>query len=102
MSMYAILYNDGVECVYCNVPAPAVLPVAGQTLRVCTPFRTLANVQYVPGDLLQLIERTAEAPHHRRSTLGNWLVKCKHMESVWTNIEWMLAERTLVIVHNDE
>jgi len=97
MNQYQIIYNDGSDHVYGSVPTPHELPAAGQVLTFKHGVRTLAGVSYSPGDTLELIERTSEAPHHRCSSLGNWRVKCKYMVSVWTNIEWLIAEGELEV-----
>jgi hypothetical protein len=75
-----------------QVPCPDVLPHCGQLLAVRQPFTTLANRQYRVGDQLELIVRTRNAPHGRLSSLGNWIVRCPHQYSIWSNIEWMIAE----------
>lgn len=71
---------------------------AGDVYRVVTPFRTFASVTYEPGDQLEIIERTDEAPHGRRSSLGNLRVRCKHFESVWTCFEPMILDGSVVLV----
>ena len=80
-----------------QVPRPDVLPEPGQKLRVVQPFATLAGHVYKRGDELLLIERTAEAPHGRVSSLGNWRVKDTHFTSSWTNIEWAMFDGLLEI-----
>lgn len=92
MSTYIISHNGRPG----RVPCPDVLPEEGDVLIVNVPFRTLAGHVYSIGDRIELLHRTAEAPHGRRSSLGNWLVKDKHFTSVWTNIEWCIAEGTLI------
>lgn len=62
---------------------------------VVKPFVTLANVIYHYGDILTLRERTQEAPYGYLSSLGNWVVECPHMVSIWSNIEAAVAEGKL-------
>jgi len=76
-------------------PRPECLPQAGDVLVVEKPFRTLAGYVYQVGSRLRLIERTLDAPFGLLSSLGNWVVECPFQESVWTNIELMIAEGTL-------
>lgn len=71
---------------------PDILPQSGDVLIVRVPFRTLGGISYYPGDTLELIKRTDEAPFYYRSSLGNWLVKCKAKTSVWSSIESNIFE----------
>lgn len=91
MRYYEISMNGQVG----HCPCSDVLPVEGQVLKVRRPFKTLAGRVYLAGHELRLIHRTDAAPHGRLSSLGNWLVDCGYMVSVWTNIEWMIAEGAL-------
>ncbi len=92
MKTYQINMNGYVG----TVPCPDVLPVRGQVLTVVEPFRTLADLDYPVGHKLTLMWRTDEAPHGRSSSLGAWVVDCGYQVSVWTNIEWMLADGRIV------
>ena len=76
-------------------PRPEILPQAGEVLVAEKAFRTKAGYVYQVGSRLRLIERTQDAPFGLLSSLGNWAVECPFQESVWTNIELMIAERTL-------
>jgi len=88
-------YQISVDNFTGNAPCPDVLPVEGQELTIVVPFVTLARKMYFAGDKLKLVRRTKQAPHGRVSSLGNWVVQCPHMISIWTNIEWMMAEGTV-------
>jgi len=62
---------------------------------------TAAEKIYVPGDTLVLLEPTGQAPFNSRSSLCNWVVKCKYYEppsprSIWSNIWMMIEEGALV------
>jgi hypothetical protein len=83
--------NDGSS----EFPRPERLPQAGDVLVVEKAFRTKAGYVYHVGSKLRLIERTQDAPYGLLSSLGNWVVECPFQESVWTNIELMIAEGTL-------
>ena len=76
-------------------PRPEMLPQAGDVLVVEKVFRTKAGYVYPVGSKLRLIERTQDAPYGLLSSLGNWVVECPFHQSVWTNIELMIAEGTL-------
>lgn len=91
MNSYTITYDDGAYRTSATCPAPVELPLPGCRVRILSNLRTAAGVSYAPGDEAHLIRRTDSAPHYRRSSLGNWTVRCKYMVSVWTNIEWMIA-----------
>ena len=88
-------FNDKIDSG--KAPRPKVLPELGQVIKFKQACTTLASVSYNPGDSLILIGRTPATPHNRQSSLGNWLVKCKHFVSVWTNIEWGMADGLLVL-----
>jgi hypothetical protein len=75
-----------------DVPCPAVLPVAGDILIVEQAFMTPGNQIYKIGDEVHLMKRTEDAPFGKHSSLGNWLAISKFGPSVWSNIEWALAE----------
>jgi hypothetical protein len=79
-------------------PRPETLPQAGDVLVAEKAFRTKAGYLYQVGSRLRLIERTQDAPYRLLSSLGNWVVECPYQVSVWTNIELMVAEGTLVSV----
>lgn len=76
-------------------PCPGMLPQAGDVLVAEKAFRTKAGYNYQVGSKLRLIERTLDAPYGLLSSLGNWVVECPFQESVWTNIELMIAGGTL-------
>jgi len=76
-------------------PRPETLPQAGDVLVVEKPFTTKAGYAYQVGSRLRLIERTLDAPFGLLSSLGNWVVECPFQESIWTNIDLMVAEGTL-------
>jgi hypothetical protein len=97
MNKYTITYDDGMIKQSGEFETPKRLPQQGDEYRFAQPVVTLSNVSYDVGDKLLIIGRTNAAPHYRTSSLGNLLVSCKHMTSVWTNIEIMIACRTLVL-----
>lgn len=92
---YSIVYDNGIIRDEGSVPAPERNVEMGDIYKFTRHTTTLVNVDYVPGDTLKIVDRTSKAPHHRRSSLGNYVVECKHFTSVWTNIEWMIAEGRL-------
>jgi hypothetical protein len=94
---YTITYDDGEIGLSSEVPAPERLPQPGDVYVFTCPAITLAGVSYNIGDKLEIIERTTEAPHFRRSSLGNIVVRCKHFISVWTNIEWMIVMGRIIL-----
>ena len=92
MSEYTITHDTGMEIWRGQAPCPEQLPYAGDVLEVLKPFWTLGEYHYEVGDTLTLVQRTRKAPFGRSSSLGNWIVKDKYQESLWCNIEWMLAD----------
>jgi hypothetical protein len=77
------------------VPCPDIVPVSGDILEFSAACYALANSHYNVGDELILLGRTTRSSHGLISSLGNWVVKCKDRVSVWTNIEWSMAENRL-------
>jgi hypothetical protein len=75
-----------------EVPRPAVLPVDCDILVFVKAFSNPVLKDYQVGDEIHLMKRTDEAPHGKQSSLGNWLAISKHGLSVWSNIEWMIAD----------
>lgn len=88
MNTYTVTSLDG-NCSG-ELGRPAVLPEPGDILYVEDAFTTPGDALYLPGDTLELLCRTDEAPWGRISSLGNWWVKCKYGTSVWANIEYIL------------
>lgn len=73
------------------------LPKPGDKLEVQVPFLVPGHRSYLAGDVLELIEPTAMAPHGYKSRICNWLVKCKNHPkgSVWSTI-WYLLDTGMV------
>jgi len=96
MTTYTITYHaPGSEVVSGEAPLPNRAVELGDIYEFTRHATSLAGVSYVPGDTLEMLDRTAKAPHHRTSSLGNLIVRCKHGTSVWTCIEWLVAEGIL-------
>lgn len=76
-----------------DVPCPKKLPEGGDILYFTDPFTIPSGQTYSRGDEIHLMRRTDEAPHGKRSSLGNWLAISKLGPSVWSNIEWMLVDK---------
>lgn len=93
-SSYQVSHKAGGQITFI---APRRLPHVGDIYRFTVHCNTLANVSYQPGDTLEIIGRTVDAPHGLTSSLGNLRVKCKYFTSVWTNIEMAIAEGILVL-----
>lgn len=68
-----------------EVPEPR--PKPGEVYEWTISVRTIGGVDYVPGDIVELLELTYEAPHGYHCSVGNWRVRCKTGVSVWTTIE---------------
>ncbi len=99
---YTVTYDDGKNFpVSGDFLCPEQLPEAGEKYEFTRHVCTMANCMYGPGDQLKLMDKTIKAPHNRMSSLGNWIVQCKYMTSVWTNIEVSIAEGTLKLVTED-
>jgi len=75
-----------------DAPRPEVLPQAGDILVFAEPFDVAGIATYDVGDEIHLMKRTDEAPHGKISALGNWKAISKYGVTVWSNIEWMLAD----------
>lgn len=89
---YTVTYDDGDMQVQGKFERPERLPEAGDIYKAKEPFATLAKHEYLIGDLFTVVGRTDEAPHHRKSSLGNLRVSTKYGTSVWTNFDSMVAE----------
>lgn len=92
MTLFHISKGDAVIALKTKL----ALPNPGDKLRVAQSFNTPA-FSYRLGDVLELIERTDEAPYGVKCSLGNWRVKDKFFTSVWSNIEWAMADGVLEI-----
>lgn len=90
---YRIDFLDGSSPIY--PPRPDDLPKAGDILCFTEHYETPGMMVYQAGDELHLMKRTTEAPYGKISSLGNWLVITKHGISVWSNIEWLMAEEKI-------
>jgi hypothetical protein len=81
-----------------EVERPEVMPEEGDILIFTEhwglPGFAPGNI-YKPGDEVHLLRRTDEAPYGKLSSLGNWVAFTKNGKSIWSNIEWLLASRTL-------
>lgn len=96
MNTYTITYHaPGSASVSGEAPTPERAVEPGDIYEFTEQATTLASVSYTTGDTLEMLDRTAKAPHHLTSSLGNLVVRCKHGTSVWTNIEWLVAEGIL-------
>lgn len=84
-----------------DVPCCERLPQSGDVYQFNEFCYTPRGV-YHTGDQLIILDRTGQAPHGRISSLGNLLVKCKYAVSVWTNIEWAIADGRLSLVEDHE
>lgn len=73
---------------------PDVMPKAGDVLVFTAPAFTPA-FQYHEGDELCLLYETDDHPWELLCSLGNWVVKCQHQTSVWSNIQIGLATGVL-------
>lgn len=87
---YTVSSTDGIA--NGTFKRPEVLPQPGDRLIVTQAFFTPGPDVYNEGDILILIERTDEAPHDRVSSLGNWRVASKAGITIWSNIEYAIAE----------
>ena len=92
--MFSIARTDEEGSRGVTLPDPVRMPEPGDKLVAAFRFVTPAH-SYPRGSVLELIERTNEAPHNIKCSLGNWKVKCPYMTSVWSNIEWALKDGIL-------
>lgn len=69
---------------------------AGQKYKFTSPMYNPVGLTYNPGDELELIEPTEDAPHGHKSPLGNWVVKCPHQISVWSSV-WLLVDQGYLV-----
>jgi hypothetical protein len=67
---------------------------AGDKL-VVTDYLYTPAYEYPAGTVLELIEPTIEAPHGSIWPPHNWVVKCPHQTSVWSNIFVAVAQGIL-------
>ena len=92
MITYTITYDDGRVKVSGQLNCPERLPQAGDVYVATRHFYTLGDISYHPGDTFEILDRTSKTPHHRLSSLGNLVIRCKSKTSVWTNFEACVAE----------
>lgn len=92
MNFYIIKRISEIEA-----PCPDKLPKAGEIYKFSRNANT-KRASYKTGDELKLIRRTQKNPHGFLSSLGNWVVEDKFGRSVWSNIEWMIAEGNITKV----
>jgi hypothetical protein len=81
------------------------IPKPGDVYIIVVPADTLGTQKkdlepYDIGDRLVLLEPTGLVPFNSKSSICNWLVKCKHFcppqdEAVWSNI-WMMIEHGMI------
>ena len=90
MQQFYFIYMEGAAPL--DVPRPDELPEPGDILTVLEEFSTPGGQVYLLGDELHLMDRTNDAPYGNLSSLGNWNVITKFGDSVWSNIEWAMAE----------
>ena len=95
---YQITYDDGYNQVTEDFPCPDRLPQPGDVYEFTTPVYTLGQVWYGVGERMTVIERTDDAPHHRKSSLGNLRIRGPNYTSVWTNFEATIARGWLRLV----
>lgn len=94
MGFYTISMEVGKEPL--EVDCPDELPRAGQVLIFTEQWKGPGDSpQYEPGDEVMLLRRTNDAPWGRLSSLGNWVAVTKYGRSVWSNIEWLMAQGRL-------
>jgi len=96
MMFFHITYDDGNKKIASAFKLRGNPPSPGDVLVAKKPFYTPVH-SYNVGDELHLMCRTQEAPHHILCSLGNWVVKCKYQVSIWSNVEWALAEGILEV-----
>lgn len=63
------------------------------TITVNTP----SGGEYRPGDFLEILQETEEAPFGLLNSQGNYLCRTKLGDSVWSSIQAMLAGEYLVL-----
>lgn len=97
---YTVSYEKNGFTESTKAPRPKRLPRKGDVYEFVYPAHTPRGA-YNPGDRLEILGRTNEAPHGLTSSLGNVEAKCKHADSsVWTNIEWAIARNSLRLVQD--
>lgn len=103
---YTVTYDDGKIKGSYECDAPERLPQCGDVYEWTRPTSTLGGYHYREGDRMTVLERTGHAPFHRRSSLGNLLVRSpfliqgKYYTSVWTCFEACIADGALKLVEN--
>jgi len=97
MKTYTITYDGHTPNHSSPIPAPERDVIPGDIYEFTREYSTLAGVIYNVGDQVEILDRTTQAPH-RRASSQNFVVKCKHFTSVWSNIPWAVAEGRLIFV----
>lgn len=93
MKTYTITYGEQSR----TRPAPERDVQPGDIYEFTREYATLAGVTYYIGDQLEILDGTTQAPHGRVSS-QNFVVKCKHFTSVWSEIPWAISEGKLIFV----
>lgn len=81
-------------------PTPHV-PQPNDIYEVVRPFTTAGSLSYAVGDRLLLLSQTDEVPHGFESKICNWRVRCKHHDSVWSAVWYMVEEGWVQYVGQD-
>lgn len=95
---HTLTYDDGKERGTIDFDNPERFAQPGDVYEVVKKFTTLAPVTYEAGDRLTVLERTNFTPYHRKSSLGNLLIRCKAGTSVWSCFDHFVAEGWLKLV----
>jgi hypothetical protein len=88
---YHVEYDDGLLKGGITLPRPERLPQPGDVYVATDSIWTISPAQYVAGDRFEVMERTHFAPHHRRSSLGNLVIRCRFKKSVWSCFDAVVA-----------
>lgn len=94
---YTITFDDGRKRSVYSKPCPARLPQQGDVYVTRIPFATL-GASYQVGDRFAILGRTQDAPHHFLSSLGNLVILCKVMRSIWSEFDAAVATGEVELV----
>lgn len=92
-----VLYREDDHTIFSeDFPEPNPPLKIGDKLRFATSCTTLGNEHFDRDETIEIVGFTKDAPHRRITTKGNLLIRGKNRVTVWSNIEWLMADGHIV------
>ena len=80
------------------IDLPERMPKPGDVYEFKFHVRTIGSDMYVPGDTIELIEKTHDAPQGYLCSAGNCRVKSKYGTSVWSSIQHLIHWENIALI----